>query len=117
MFEKKGHFRVPREAVDEERLMEIVLEAGADDMVEDGEHFEVSTTVEGFHEVQQALEQAGVATSESAVVMEPTNTVELEGRKAEQCLRLLETLQDHEDVQNVYANLEVDDSALETGAA
>jgi YebC/PmpR family DNA-binding regulatory protein len=117
MFEKKGLLRVPREAVDEERLMDIVLEAGADDMVEDGEHFEVSTPAEGFHEVQQALEQAGVTTSEASVVMEPTNTVELEGKKAEQCLRLLETLQDHEDAQNVYANLEVDDSALETGAA
>ena len=117
MFEKKGHFRIPSAAVDEERLMDIVLEAGADDMVEDDGHFEFSTSAEGFHPVQQALEQARVTTSEAAVVMAPTNTVELDGKKAEQCLRLLETLQDQEDVQNVYANLEVDDSALETGAA
>jgi YebC/PmpR family DNA-binding regulatory protein len=117
MFEKKGQFLVPREAVEEERLMELVVDAGADDMSEDGAHFAVSTPADAFHDVQQALEQAGIVPAEAGVVMEPTNTVELEGKKAEQCLKLLDTLQDHDDVQNVYANLEVDDSALETGAA
>jgi YebC/PmpR family DNA-binding regulatory protein len=117
MFEKRGFFLVPREAVDEERLMEVVLEAGAEDLREEGDHFEVSAPPESFHQVQQALEGAEIATSEAAVVMEPKNTVELDGKKAEQCLRLLEVLEDHDDVQNVYANLEVDDSALEPGAA
>jgi YebC/PmpR family DNA-binding regulatory protein len=117
MFEKKGHFLVPGDAVEEERLMELVVEAGADDMSEDGAHFAVSAPAETFNDVQQALERAGIAPAEAGVVMEPTTTVELEGKKAEQCLKLLETLQDHDDVQNVYANLEVDDSALETGAA
>jgi len=117
MFDKKGQFRVARASVEEERLMELVLEAGADDMSEDGEHFEVTSPAETFHEVQRAMEQAGIEPSEATLVMEPTNTVELDGKKAEQCLKLLEALQDHEDVQNVYANLEVDDGALEDGVA
>ena len=117
MFEKRGHFNVPRGAVEEERLMELALEAGAEDLSEAGEEFEVSTPPEAFHDVQQALEKAGITPSHAAVTMEPTTTVELEGKKAEQCLKLLEALQDHDDVQNVYANLEVDDSALQSGAA
>jgi len=117
MFEKKGHFRVPREDVDEERLMETVLEAGADDMREDGEHFEILTSHESFHHVQHALEAAGITPSEAAIVMDAQNTVSLEGKKAEQCIKLLEALEDHEDVQNVHANLEIDDASLESGVA
>ena len=117
IFEKKGRFLVPTSAVEEERLMEIVLEAGADDLREDGDHFEISTGHESFHGVQQALEAAGIDPTEASVVMEPQKTVELTGKKAQQCLRLLEALEDHDDVQNVHANLEVDDSELESGVA
>jgi YebC/PmpR family DNA-binding regulatory protein len=110
MFEKRGHLAVGASAgVDEDRLMELVLEAGADDLRRDGERFEVSTSPESFHAVQKAFEDAGIPTESAALVMEPKNTVALEGKKAEQCLRLLEALQDHDDVQNVYANLEVQD--------
>jgi YebC/PmpR family DNA-binding regulatory protein len=117
MFEKKGHFSIPHDAVEEERLMELVLEAGADDLRDEDGHFAVSTPPETFNDVQQALERADVAASEAVVLREPTNTVQLEGKKAEQCLKLLEMLQDHEDVQNVYANLEVDDREIESGVA
>ncbi len=117
IFAKKGFVRIPRSAVEEEPLMEIVLEAGADDLTDDGEHFEISTTQDVFHDVQQALERAGIASSESSIVMEPQNTVELSGNKAQQCLELLEVLEEHDDVQNVYANLEVDDRELDSGAA
>ena len=65
--------------------------------------------------MQQALETAEITPGEAAIVMEPQNTVEVEGKKAEQCLKLLEAFEDHDDVQNVYANLEFDDEA-ETGA-
>ena len=109
--------RVPTDAVDEERLMEIVLEAGANDMNESEGHFDVATPPESFHSVQQALEKADIAAAEASLTMEPTTTVRLEGKKAEQCLKLLETLQDNDDVQNVYANLEVDDLAFESGVA
>ncbi len=117
IFAKKGLLRVPRSSVEEERLMEVVLEAGADDLSDGGEHFEVCTTQEAFHDVQQALEQAGIAPSEASIVIEPQNTVALAGKKAQQCLQLLEVLEDHDDVQNVYANLEVDDRELDSGVA
>ena len=97
--------------------MEVVLEAGADDLGNDGEHFEVSTTQEVFHDVQQALEQAGIVPSDVSIVMEPQNSVQLAGKKAQQCLTLLEVLEDHDDVQKVYANLEVDNRELDSGVA
>ncbi len=117
IFTKKGLVKVPRSAAEEERLMELVLEAGADDLNEDGEHYEISMTHAAFQDVQRALEQAGIPSSEATILMEPQNTVELEGKKAQQCLKLLEFLEDHDDVQNVHANLEVDERELDSGVA
>jgi YebC/PmpR family DNA-binding regulatory protein len=116
MFEKKGWFVVPAAGTSEERLLEILLEAGADDLSQNGEQFEISTAPDVFQAVQRALEQAGVTPSESSLVLQPKNTVELETKKAEQCLRLLEALDEHEDVQNVWANLAVSDAAVGSGA-
>jgi transcriptional/translational regulatory protein YebC/TACO1 len=96
--------------------MELVLEAGAEDLGAGDDRFEITCAPELFHAVQSALEAAGIEPAEAAIVMEPQNTVELDGKKAEQCLRLLEFLEDHDDVQNVYANLEVDDEAVGTQA-
>ncbi len=117
MFEKKGLLLVPREGQDEERLMEVVLEAGADDMQDDGTQFFVSTPHEAFQAVQQALEQAGIEPAQASIVREPQNTVSLDGKKAEQCLKLLEQLEEHDDVQNVYANIEIPDDSVESGVA
>jgi YebC/PmpR family DNA-binding regulatory protein len=116
MFEKKGFLSVPCSSVSEEKLMELVLDAGAEDLQQNEDNFEIYTSAEKFIAVQQALEKAEITPSEAAIVMEPQNTVEVEGEKAEQCLKLLEAFEDHDDVQNVYANLEFDDEA-ETGAA
>jgi YebC/PmpR family DNA-binding regulatory protein len=112
MFAKKGCLRVPSASATEDRLMELVLEAGADDLRQDGETFEIYTSPDILHDVQRALEQGNIAIGESSVVMEPQNTIKLEGKKADQCLRLLEGLEEHDDVQNVYANLEVDDDQI-----
>jgi YebC/PmpR family DNA-binding regulatory protein len=112
MFEKKGRLSVARSDADEDRLMEIALEAGADDLQEDDDCFVIYTSPTAFPAVQQAVERAEVPTRDAGLVLEPQNTVHLDSPKAEQCLRLLEALEDHEDVQNVYANLEVDDEAL-----
>jgi YebC/PmpR family DNA-binding regulatory protein len=117
MFEKKGHLSVSGSAIGEDRLMELILEAGADDLRQDGTNFEIYTTPEALHRVQQALEQAGVQAAESSIIMEPQTTVKLEGKQARQCLSLLEQLEDHDDVQNVYANLEVDDGELQATEA
>jgi YebC/PmpR family DNA-binding regulatory protein len=117
MFEKRGFIAVPAAATDEETLMELALEAGAEDLSVSDDQFEVVCSPESFHAVQTALESAGIETTEAAIVLDPQNTVELDGKKAEQCLKLLEVLEDHDDVQNVYANLEVDDEAVGTQAS
>jgi len=114
MFAKRGRLSVPAAGTDEERLMELVLEAGADDLRREGDSFEIATPPERLHDVQAALERASLAPSSATVIMEPQNTIELDAAKAQQCLKLLEVLQDHDDVQNVYANLAVDESALES---
>ena len=112
MFESKGRFVIPADTIGEDRLMELVLEAGADDLQREEDNFEVLTTKETFHEVEQMLDKAGIKPTEASIIMEPQTTVELSGKKAEQCLRLLEALDEQEDVQNVFANLEIPDSEV-----
>jgi YebC/PmpR family DNA-binding regulatory protein len=112
MFAKKGTFGIPITASSEDRLMEVILEAGADDLRREDDRFSVTCAPEVFHAVQEALGAAGISAGEAAIVMEPSNTVELEGKRAEQCLKLLEVLEEHDDVQNVYANLEVKDETV-----
>lgn len=109
MFDKKGYFSIARGAVEEETLMELVLEAGGEDLQSAEDGFEVYTAADSFGAVESALESSSIECLEARLVMEPQNTVELDGKKAESCLKLLEALQDHDDVQNVYANLDVTD--------
>jgi transcriptional/translational regulatory protein YebC/TACO1 len=116
MFAKKGQCVVPASATTEENLMELVLEAGAEDIRQEGENFEISCAPEDFAGLQQTLEQAELDTVESGIIMEPQNVVHLDGKKADQCLKLLEMLEDHDDVQDVYANLEIDDETVASGA-
>ena len=114
LFEKRGHYTVACTATSEDELMELVLEAGADDLQQRDDKFEIYTSPESFHGVGGALERARLTPTEATIVMEPTNTVTLEGKQAERCLRLLEVLEDLDDVQNVFANLEVDEQSLES---
>ena len=112
MFEKKGAFTIPVATTTEERLMDVVLEAGADDLVREDEVFQVTCSPGAFSQVQDALEKAGMSPSESKLAMIPTNTIELDGKKVGSCLKLLEVLEDHDDVQNVYANLTFDEASV-----
>jgi YebC/PmpR family DNA-binding regulatory protein len=112
MFEKKGQFTIAASSATEERLMDVVLDAGADDLQSGAEAFEVTCAPGAFSQVQEALEKAGIPTTEAKLAMVPTNIVELDAKKAGQCLRLLETIEEHDDVQNVYANLSFDDAAV-----
>jgi YebC/PmpR family DNA-binding regulatory protein len=112
MFEKKGTFSVPLGASTEERLMDVVLEAGADDLQVEDEAFQVTCGPAAFPAVRDALEKAGVTPAEAKLAMVPTNLVELDARKAAQCLRLLESLEEHDDVQNVFANLSFDEASV-----
>jgi YebC/PmpR family DNA-binding regulatory protein len=116
MFEKKGQFAVPCAATSEDALMELVLEAGAEDIQREDDRFEVYCPPEAFHALQQVLEKAELATVEAGMTMEPSTVVHLEGKKAEQCLKLLEMFEDHDDVQDVYANLEIDEDTVGDGS-
>lgn len=117
MFERKGYFVVEKAAAEEEKLMEIVLGAGADDMSEDGSNFEILSSPENFDSVRSALESAGIATAAAEISMMPQNYVKLEGKNAQTMLKLMEALEDHEDIQNVWSNFDVDESELSEEAS
>jgi len=116
IFEKKGYLSVPAEGVDEETLMDIALEAGADDIVEDAEdkQFEVYTALEAFQAVKEALDAKGVTYQAADITMIPKNTVKLQGKEAEQTLRLMDALEDNDDVQNVYSNFDISQEVMES---
>ena len=114
-FEKKGYFAVEKSAVAEDKLMEIALEAGADDLqTDDPEIFEVITTPESFEAVRQAFETNKIPTVEGKLDMIPSTYVSVEEQKSKQIMRLLELLDDHEDSQNVWSNFDIPAEMMET---
>jgi len=113
MFEKKGYIVVEKSAVDEERLMEVALDAGADDIQEDEKEFEVVTDPGAFDAVKAALDKSGIKYVLAEVTMHPQSVVQLEGKNAEQMLRLMEQLEDHDDIQKVYANFDIPEGVME----
>ena len=117
MFEKKGQFSIPASEASEERVMEVVLEAGADDLQVVDSILEVTCGAPVFSDVQDALEKAKIVPTQAKLAMLPTTVVELDAKKAAQCVKLLEILEDHEDVQNVYANLSFDADAVSEEAS
>jgi YebC/PmpR family DNA-binding regulatory protein len=118
MFSKKGLITVEKGKIEEDRLMEVALEAGAEDVTDSSETFEVATAPEDLDAVREAMDKEGVAIASAEITMVPQNIVTLSGKEAEQTLKLLEVLQDHDDVQNVSANLDIAQEELERiGAA
>jgi YebC/PmpR family DNA-binding regulatory protein len=117
MFKPKGRIAVAASKTDEEKLMEIALEAGADDIQSLGEVFEVYTTQHNYEAVLAAVKKAGIEPDDAEVGKYADNTVNLEGSKAQQMLKLMEALEDHDDVQNVWANFEMSDQEMEAAAA
>ena len=113
MFEKKGLIAVKKEDSDEETLMDLVLDAGADDMVAEDEVYEIVTLPESFASVKEALDNKQIPTLSAEVIMIPKNTVKVEGKHAEQTLKLMEALEDVDDIQQVYSNFDIDESTLE----
>ena len=112
-FERKGVILIDREgAPDEDRLVELVLEAGADDLADDGDQWRVTTEPNALAEVRAALEGAGVSLDSADLSMVPQATVRVEGGQARQVLSLIEALDDLEDVQAVHANFDVPDEVL-----
>jgi YebC/PmpR family DNA-binding regulatory protein len=112
MFDMKGYFVVEKSAADEEELMEAALEAGAEDVREDGDNFEVISAPEDFETVQQAIEAAGIPCIAAEVTMLPQNTSQLTGKEAEQMVRLMEMLENCDDVQKVHTNADIPDELV-----
>ncbi|MBN1103696.1 MAG: YebC/PmpR family DNA-binding transcriptional regulator [Deltaproteobacteria bacterium] len=111
IFEKKGYFLF--DTVDEEKLLEVALEAGAEDVRQSGEQFEAFTTPAEFEKVKKAFDAANLVYSLAEVSMIPQNTVRLEGKKADQMLNLMEALEDNDDISHVYANFDIPDEVIE----
>lgn len=113
MFEKKGLIILEKDKVDEEALLDVALEAGAED-VKDGEtEFEVVMEPSDFEAVREAFETAGITYILAETSMIPQNTIKLEGKKANQMLNLMDSLEDHDDISHVYANFDIPDEVLE----
>jgi len=113
MFDKKGLITVDKVKIEEDRLISLALDAGAEDVREEGGLFEIVTRPEDFEKVREHLQRQGVPVLEGQVTMIPKNTVALAGASAEQILKLTEELEDHDDVQSVAANFDIPDELLE----
>ncbi len=112
MFSKRGSIVVPKPKATEDRLLDIVLDAGAEDLRDDGEQWEIVCPLEAYEAVLQALKQAGIEVSGSELTLLPQTFVKLEGKDAQQMVRFLEALEEHEDVQHVYSNFDFDEREL-----
>lgn len=113
MFERKGQILIEQDKAQEDDLMNLVLEAGADDLRNDGDNWEVLTAPESLTAVQEAVTKAGIAPVSAAVAMLPKNTVPIEGSNASRLLKLTEMLEEHDDVQNVFSNFDISEKELE----
>lgn len=113
MFDRKGYIVVDKTKKSEEELFEIAIEAGAEDLKEDGDNFEIFTAQEDFEAVHEALKNAGIEPEVAEVSMIPQNFIKLEGADAKQMLKLYDAVDDHDDVQNVYSNFDIDESELD----
>ncbi len=113
MFEKKGYMVVPKAKAVEDLLMEIVIEAGGDDVRDDGDNWEILSPPERMEPVREALNAKGVQVTSAELSMIPKNTVKLEGKKAQQLLSMMEGLEEHDDVQNVWANFDIDAAEMD----
>jgi YebC/PmpR family DNA-binding regulatory protein len=116
MFSRKGDIIVPKEAADEDTLMGIVLDAGADDLRDDGSVWEVTSPPEALEKIREALAKAGIKPASAEVSWVPQNYVKLTGSQAQAMLRMVENMEDNDDVQHVYANFDIDEKEIEAVA-
>ncbi len=112
LFDKRGYILVDAKKVDEDRLMSVALEAGAEDMQQEDSHVAVTTHPKGFERVRDALVKNGIQPLSAEITMLPKSTVKLDGKPAEQMLKLMEELEEHDDVQHVYANFDIPEELM-----
>ena len=113
LFHKKGDIVIPKTAAKEDDLMALVLEAGAEDLRDDGDNWEVLTDTSVYEAVLEAVKKAGIEPVSASVAMIPQNYIKLEGSQAATMIRLIEAFEEHDDVQNVHANFDIDQKLLE----
>jgi YebC/PmpR family DNA-binding regulatory protein len=115
-FERKGVITVQKGGYSEDDLMNVILEAGADDLKDEGEYFEVTAALESFEPVRKAIESSGlpeIAIENAALQYVPKTTTRIEGKDAEQTVKLINAVEDNDDVQNVFTNADIDEKVLE----
>jgi YebC/PmpR family DNA-binding regulatory protein len=117
MFSRKGQIVVEKAKADEDTLLNAALDAGADDMNDDGEAWEIVTAPEKFEAVRDAIKALGVEVANAEIAMIPQNYVKLQGKEAQQMLRLFEAIDDHDDVQHVWANFDIEEKEIEASLA
>ena len=117
MFEKRGYIVVEQSSADEETLMTAAIDAGADDFKEDGGNWEIISTPEVFDQVRDAVTTAGVQPISAEIAMLPQNLVKLEGKQAQQMIKLMDVLEDHDDVQHVWSNFDIEAKEIEASLA
>jgi YebC/PmpR family DNA-binding regulatory protein len=112
IFEKKGVIQVDSSQVSEEQLLELVLESGADDMRRDDDTFEIVAQPNSFENAKTVLEEHNIKIESAEITMHPKNTIKVTAKEAEQLLKLMDALEEHDDVNNVYSNFDIDDETL-----
>src|SRR6266566_868781 len=117
MFHRKGEIIVPKEAASEDSLLGIVVDAGGEDLKDDGSSWYIVTPPDALESVREALTKAGIKPTSAELSMVPQNYIKLTGPQAQQMLRLVEALEEHDDVQHVYANFDIDESEIQAAVA
>jgi YebC/PmpR family DNA-binding regulatory protein len=112
MFDRKGYIAVDKGSIDEDELMEKALDAGASDFISGDDIYEIYTEYADFDTVRTALDRAGVKFAQAEITMKAQTTIRLEGKNAEQMIKLMEDLEDHDDIQKVFANFDIDESVM-----
>ncbi|HQP11040.1 MAG TPA: YebC/PmpR family DNA-binding transcriptional regulator [Candidatus Omnitrophota bacterium] len=113
LFTKKGFISVPKSKVDEDKLMEIALEAGAEDIATEKEYYEITTDITSLNAVKEAIEKKNIPVESAEMTMLPSTTVAVTGTDATTLMGLMEALEDHEDIQNVYANFDISEEDMD----
>jgi YebC/PmpR family DNA-binding regulatory protein len=117
MFTKRGYIVVPKAKADEDTLMSVVLDAGGDDLRDDGDNWEVLSAPEAFAQVLEAVKGLGIEPDAAEISMLPQNYLKLEGKQAQQMVKLMEALDDHDDIRHVWSNFDIEEKEIEASLA
>ncbi len=112
MFEKKGYIVVSKKTIDEDKLMGIALDAGAEDMVVEDENYAIKTNPQDYFKVKKAIDDAGIKAEDAEITLLPKSTIKLAGEDARKVLDLVDSIEEHEDIQHVYANFDIPDELI-----